>query len=345
MIKHLTNQRRALFLRVGAFAVATVLAGCSAPPQLKDKINSFNQPVNLANAQFMPSAKQLSNSDRRMRVVVFQPDEHPTVRGIGLPEVAVRDLENQLGKGGVEVVDRNLAASLDKELKLAEMNSSRGYAGPDVADFAVKMVMGNASAGSRYIEASSHRDKKGNVTYTPASWTHSGQSAMTVRVYEIPSLRLVESLDIDGNATVSDQRSDLERANWPAMMRAATQQGVRARQAKILDEFAPRGYVDSARSDGKMTIFKITLGKRSGVKPGNGVEIYSLRKSEGGLRGDAVFEEVLVAKATVSDQVADSECWVEITDEKSVKDIRRGDIARIKYDKGTFRLPSLPKLF
>jgi hypothetical protein len=328
-------RRRTLLGGCASLPLGTLLTACGGTLD-KVKVATFNSPVQLPDAAIMPTTKQLEMGDRRVRVVVFQPDDNASARGHNLPQIAVRELESQLGRT-CEIVDRSLANALDKELKLAEMSTSKGYLGPDVADFAVKLVMGVASWGAAYSQGSSYVDKKTGRTMITSrpGWTYQGRSKMTVRVYEIPSLRLVESIELEGNAQLSEQPYDLRQQAAPGLTQAATQKAVEAKSEELRNEFTPRGYITAARSNGKESIFKITMGKRAGVKPGNPVEIYTLRAGEVDLRTKKPsVEEVLIVKGKVSEQIGDSDAWITVDDAKAGAQIRRGDIVKVNFGTG-----------
>jgi hypothetical protein len=282
---------------------------------------------------------------RRTRVVVLEPEESAGNRGQGLATVATAAIQTVLGSGGVEIIDRSLATRLGQELKLAEMGGgTASYGGPDIADFAIRVVMGNAGFGSVFHEASQYKDKKGQTVYVPASYTYSARSSLTVRIYQLPSLRLVQSVNAEGTASASDQRREMNQNDGPPLMASATQAGIRAKKADVLNEFSPKGYVEQRRGKEKKTIFKVLLGKQTGSKTGDAVEIYTQRKNESLLTKKVTYDEVLVAKGRISNSLQSDSSWVIVDDPKEAARVRFGDIVKVKHSTSFFDALNLPGL-
>jgi hypothetical protein len=298
----------------------------------------------IVNADVMPSQEALSPErlNRRTRVVVMEPAESPAARGHGLPEQASAVLEAVLGKGSVEVVDRRTATRLDQEIRLIETRGGgAGYSGPEVADYAITVVMGTASYSiNAYSEASTYVDKKTGktVVVTPAGFTHSGRSVMTLRIYELPSLRMVTSIPIDASVSTTPQRDRAGAAQASSMMRAATERGIEGKRAEVLNEFAPRGYISERREKDKKSIFRALISKHTGAKQGDAVEIFTLKASKDGLTGRVATDQTLVAKGRVSNVVGDESSWVIVGDEKEAAQVRRGDIVRVRHSNSMFGL-------
>lgn len=335
LISHLTRHRatararhhRRLLLAGG---IAGLLGGCSSTAPLNP---GEWQRVPLPESEAKPATGALAGT-RRTRVVVFPTAESATARGVGLHLVAASTLESLLGKGGVEVVDRTLAAKLDEEIKLVEVRGSGTYGGPDVADFALKVVMGHAGWSNRFIEASEFKDKKGQVVRTPASHTHEASSKMTVRIYEIPSLRLVQEVGVDGSFKSDGNKTAASANDAGALMRAATERGLVARRAEVLNEFAAKGYVTERRTKGDDSIFRVMLGKASGAKAGDEVKIFSLKRNENPITKQVTFDEVMVANGRFTEVVGDSESWVRVSDAKQAGGVRLGDVAKMTHSVG-----------
>lgn len=338
-------QRRSLIVSGMALAL---LGGCAT--------NTITPPdqwpvVELEDATVMPSPAQLQDINRRTKVVVMQPTESPAARGAGLPEVASAALEALFGAGGVEVVDRRVADKLDKELKLIEIQGKQGsgsYDGPQVADYAITVVMGTATWGSTFNAAVTlPPDKKtGKVTTIPASYTYSGKSTMTLRVYQLPSLRLVASLPAEGTTSVSGQNVPAPQAQAASLMRAATEDGIIGKKAEVLNIFAPRGYISERRAKDKKNIFRALISKATGAKTGDEVEIVSLRSSVDPLTKRQLVDQTQVATGRISNVINEDSSWVIVDDEKAAASVRRGDIIKVKHSTSiwdTIKVPSVLK--
>lgn len=316
------------------------LGGCATGAKTKGAVQGM-QDVPLEDAPVMPTKLQIERAmaGSRTRVVVMQPEEVVASRGAGLPAVAIATLEQMLGRG-VEIVDRNVAGRLDAELKRAEMmggGSAPAYSGGDVADFAISVVMGAATWTSQEVAASQYIDKKtGKPVITPRSFTHGARSSMTVRVFEMPSLRLVSSIPMDSSVTVSGQPSPNTQAQGMELMRRATENAINENRGPVLNDFAPRGYATERRVKGDLSYFRTTLGKRTGAKIEQDIEIVRLQTSVDPLTKKRSVNEAIIAKGVVSDDIGDDHSYVAVKDAKEAARVRKGDVVRTKFDPSFF---------
>ena len=326
------RMRRTLLMLGGA----AFLGGCATGSKSGGAVLSL-QDAPMEDAPVMPTKLQIERamSGRRTRVVVMQPEEAAAARGAGLPAVAVATLEHMLG-AGVEIVDRSVAGRLDTELKRAEMAGSGNapaYSGGDVADYAISVVMGVAGVTSTEVPASQSVDKKtGKAVYTARSFTHRARSSMTVRVFEMPSLRLVSSVPMDSTVTALAQPSPPTPAQAFELMRKATENTINDNRGEILNDFAPRGYATERRVKGDLSYIRTTLGRRTGAKTDQEVEIVRLQTSTDPLTKKASVNEAVIATGVVSDDISDDHSYVAVTDKKEAARVRKGDIVRTKFN-------------
>ncbi len=320
-------QRRGLlaWTAVSAAASAAALAGCATPPSVDKWTDVPMERDPMAPATIDPAAVS-----RRTRVVVFPTEESPSSRGAQLHLTAAAAVEAALGTGGVEIVDRSAARKLNDELKLAEMRGAGAYGGPDVADYAVKVVMGVAAWSTEYVAASSFKGKDGKYFNTPASHTHSGRSVMTIRIYAVPSLRLVQSLAVEGKHAVTNQSYAAPQSQGGALMKAATEDGITSQKGAMLNEFAPKGYVISRRVKGKESIFRVMLGKDTGARKCDKVQIFALKQNKNPLTNAVTFDEVLRAEGSMTDSIGAGESWVHVKDKAEADQVRVGQIVRVR---------------
>jgi hypothetical protein len=308
--------------------LALAAEGCSAP-QIDDP-RSWPQ-ATMSDAEVKPNIGP-NDASRRTRVVLLLPQESASARGHGLHEVATSTLETMLSAGGVELVDRRMATRLDQELRLVEMRGGAGsYGGPEIADYAITVTMGNATWNSTFQEAQQFKDKKGNITNVPASHTHGGRSQMGIRIYSLPALQLMHSIEVDGKWSTADQRSAATSSQAPGLMRGATEDGLKSKRADILNEFSPKGYVIDRRAKADKSIFRVMLGKQTGAKAGDTVEMISLTRVENPLTRRVSFDTIVVAEGKVSNIVGEGESWVIVDNAAKASRVRRGDIVRVRH--------------
>jgi hypothetical protein len=311
------------------------LGGC-ATTTIKDDPMSWPT-VSIPKAQFMPTDDKLDPSKMgRTRVVVMPARDSPSYRGQGLADHATAGLEQLVGSTGkVEIVDRKLTDKLDNELKLIEVQgtASAGYQGPVAADFAVTVELGPSSFNSRYAQAVTLPQKdKPPIVLTPAGFVNSAKAAMTVRVYELPSLRVVMQQAVEGTMSQAGQPVQLNPSQGLNLVRDAITDGISDVKGKLLTELSPRGYVVDRRSKDKKSIFRALISREAGARQGDTVEIFNVRQNtiELGSMRRTSFEEVRVATGKVSNLVNNDFSWIIIEDEKQAAAVRQGDVVRIR---------------
>jgi hypothetical protein len=314
-----------------------VLGGC-ATTQVDDPGSWPAVPIQKA--QFMPSDEVLSDPNainRRTRVIVMQARDSASFRGQGLAEHASSGLEALLGsQGGVEVIDRKLGDKLDSELKLIEVRgtSAQGYSGPAVADYAVTVELGPSNFSSPFAEAVLLPQKdKPPIVLSPRGFVHTGKAAMTVRLYELPSMRLVLQEGLEGSITKNGQPIPLQGSQGLAFVRDAITDAIGDVKGKLLTELSPRGYIVDRRSKDKKSIFRALISRQTGAKQGDVVEIFSLRQNviEIGSVRRTTSEEVRVATGRVTNNINNDFSWIIIDDEKQAAQVRQGDVVRVRH--------------
>lgn len=319
-------------------AAPLVLAGCAGT---KVDLSKYRD-ADLKEAEVMPSRDQL-NAQRTKIVVLASDDNLPAVRGIQVGASLDRTLENELSAAFVEVVDRNLALKLADELRLAESRGSGSYSGPAVAQFAVRAKLTSAEYGATYVKAYEYTDKKGKKHVTPARFDHRAQVVGSISLYELPSLRLVLSMPINGKVDAEDPNTGANPAAGATLLRAAAEAAVLGSVHELKNVFAPKGYVVERRVDAEnRSIFKVTMGRAQGADVGNDATVFSLRRKTNALTGQEHLDEVPVVEARVSDQVAETESWIIPQDKEAAGRVRLGDFVKVKYSKASARFsPSI----
>jgi len=318
------QMRRQLVL--GSLA-AVGLTGCMATTKIEGGAAAWGE-ATLRDADMVPAS---TDPSRRTRVVVMPSDDSPAARGAGLAAVASSTLEALLGSGGAEVIDRKLADKLEQELKLAEVRGSGSYGGPDVADYAIRVVMGNAGWNSTFIAASQYKNPlTGKIDQIPASYTHSASSTMALKIYQLPTLKLVEQMDASGKLNLTSQQRAAGPGDAIGLMRGATDAGIKGKKNEVLNEFAPKGYITEKRikAKDKKSIFRVQLGKNTGAKQGDKVEIWTLQKV------GSSFDEVSLGTGVMSNIIGNDGSWILVEDEKVANRVRKFDYVKVKMGGG-----------
>lgn len=308
------------------------LSGCATT--IKDLAAYKNAP--MSEADIMPTPEQFES--KRTKVVIFEADDSAvTRRNANAGSVMSRTMEAKLSDGGVEIIDRNMAPKLRDEITLSEAKGSGSYSGPAVANFALKSIVNNADYSNYFNQASRYCDSKTGKCYvTPANCVHSGRMNGSIRIYAIPSLQLIDTINVKGYASVTTETPYCDNSGDRAgeMIRKAVEDGVVSSRTELQNLFAPKGYVVEKRVSGDKVIFKVMFGKAQGAKSQDKLNFFTVRKDENAITKKVDFEEVKIMEGTISDLVSDSYCWVVPNDLNMAKRIRLGDYVKVEYKKG-----------
>jgi len=324
---------RERFFYALALSGLLVLGGCASS---EVSLSEFSNDAPLQSADRLPSEADL-NRQGRAKVVVFEAEDSnlDRARRAQAATTLTRAVEEMLGANGAEVIDRSIATKLGQELQLAEVKGVGGYDGPSLANFAVKPSITLAEYASEYVAASSYTDKKGKTYTTPASYSHKANVNISLRVYEIPSLRPLKTLN--GRGSNSQSTSDRGSQDLSvSMVRAASQNALKDVQADLLNLFAPKGYVLGKREKKGKSIFRISIGSEQGIIPGNRVVFFSERESVHPITKKVGYDKIPLAEGTVSNLVTGGEAWVIPEDEEKSRRIRLGDQIEVIHKKSTW---------
>jgi len=324
---------RTMLKTVPLLMAVAIMGGCAT--NIKD-LNAYKD-TPLSDTEMMPSKEQMFAG--RTKVLVFEADDRAVrsvLRGAGL--VKTQKIQEVLEGASVEIVDRNLAQKLQEEIALAEAkgDGSVTYEGPEVAGVAVSSVVSNVGYGSVYVPAS--RIKLfGKDVNIPETCTYTGTANGALKVYAVPSLRLMGNFNLKGSSSTVDFaqcRDDNQRAM--SLQRKAVEDLVHARRADIKNMFAPKGYVVEKRVSGDKVIFKVMVGKALGAVSQDKLTFYTLRKTENRLTKQVSIEEVPLLEGVISDRIADDHSWVVVKEAAKANQIRMGDFVKVVYKKGMF---------
>ncbi len=324
-----------------AITAALQLTACgTSAPTVRDAGAYVGAP--LLDAEVMPVINE-ERSNLKV-VVVDAPDGvDPLARQAQLGKLLTKSVEELLSGRGVEVVDDALAPALDDALRKAEAVSGgggSGYAGPKVAKYAIKPVVASSNYGAVYKAAFQFYDKKGNAYTTPAGYDHSASVSTIVRVYEMPSLRLVGTASAKGSASFTDPRQAANQGAGASLLKQAMADAVKNGSVDLLNMFSSRGYVVQRRihNEKKTSAFQVSMGTADGLKAGDKVEIYSVRPAESSmLKSAPTHEEIFVASGVVSGMLlTDATAWIVLDEEELAVKVRRGDLVKQKHAKKGF---------
>jgi hypothetical protein len=324
-------------LSVAAALTLLSLMACSSAPTGKDVASYVSAP--LADAEVMP----VINEDREnTKVVVVDGADgsQALARQAQLGKQLTKAVEQTLGGRNIEIVDDALAPTLDESLRKAEaLSTSAGasYAGPKVAKFAIKPAVLNSSYSAVYHAATGAVGATllAKLAASPAGYEHRASVAAVVRVYELPTLRLVGAVNAEGSASVTDAAQAANATTGTALLSEAAADAIRSATPELLNLFSSKGFIVQRRihSEHKTSAFQISMGRVDGLAPGDRVEIYTLRPNDHAmLKSAPAHEEVPVGSGIVTTmQFTDASAWIVLDEESDAPKVHRGDVVKQKH--------------
>lgn len=311
----------------------SLVSGCAT------QINDFGsyRPAPITDTDVMPSPEQLEA--KRTKVLVFEADDKAVRDRLNNAGVLMaRKIEEVLLQSSVEIVDRSLAMRLRDEIALAEAkgDGSTTYSGPEVASVAVRSFITNVGAGSKFTPASQY-EYKGKIYQVAHYCNYTGYATGGMRIYEVPSLRLMGTFAMKGNVSMSESaycRND--QSVLLGLARQAVEDSVNSKRVDIKNMFAPKGYVVEKRVMGKNVIFKVMVGKTHSAASQDKLTFYTVQKNENRLIKKVEFEEVPITTGVLSNQIGEDFAWIIPDNLDKARQIRLGDFVKIVYKKGFF---------
>ena len=308
-----------------------LLSGCAT------KIGSLSayKPVSLEPADIMPSKTQLKEGTTK--VILFKVDDSrfSAARNAGLGQSIAVDLTKKLSRGGgVEVIDRTAATSLENEIRLAELSGTGDNVELSVASFALKPEISGASFGSHYTAPVEWTDKEGKKHVTPGFYTYTGNVSGLVKIFGIPSMKVLRVVSFAGQATSRETigRGSRRKTFDASLMISAATRALTNARPELLTFLAPKGYVLSKRMKDDETIVQISLGSAKGVKQDDSVVIYTMYSEVNPLTGEPETQEIPIAEGVVTEHVTGNRAWVLIDEEDPSHRIRLGDYTKKQYE-------------
>lgn len=314
--------------------VVILLVGCT--PTISN-LGEY-QPCPIEPCSYMPTPEQLKSS--KIKVVIFPLSEGDIdfAKQAKLGSTMAGLLENQLAGGAVEIIDRNSAQKLQKEVKLAEMNKAGSYSGPAVADYAISGAIDNTTFDHDFNEAYTTTDKKGNTYYNSAKFNYKAAVTGKIRIYELPSLRIVKTITFSDTATKSEETksaSDYKRRD-DNLVGTAGSGAIKSARVELQNFFAKKGYVLERRAKEKVTIYKISLGSDDDLKTGDTCQIFTINKTVNPITQEETPEDFLLGEGKVSNLIANNYAWIVVDETKLHAPVRLGDYVKVKYVKNLF---------
>lgn len=341
--------------KIHALLLVFLLGSCATTIKNFDKYEKQF----MSKTSYMPSAENLEGKSPKVVVFAFEENDNEIAKNAALGKTIANNVESVLTQDRlIELVDRNSAEKLKKEIALSEANKTGSYKGPKIADYAISGAISNADFTSKYSAGSTYIDPKSmQAVSVPPKYTYSSSVSGNIKIYELPSLTVIENIDFSG----AQSRSENVRQNGglsfgalqvggqqldgttrdDGLVRKAGEDAIEEAKSALKNAFAKKGYILEKRTfDGK-AIFKITLGSQDGIKQDDDFEVIGQFEVENAISGATDVERRTIATGKVADQIHGKTAWVVINEKEKNNSIRLGDAVKIKYKKN--QLESLMK--
>lgn len=313
------------------------------------KIKHFDkyQKAEMPKTDIMPTEDQLKKSIPSV-VVLALDDEADSSKKANLGLYLSNSIQDALVSAKlVSIVSRDKAGKLSEEIKLAEMSSSKSISIPTNANYAITGSVTLTDLSSTMVSQSS--DNGGGALGIIASqinkkyyYLYTANVSSNIKVYELPSLKLISSSTFDGEAKRQDQakvdgniiNKKIEDAKTydASLFKEAAKNAITKNISTLKDVFARTGYVVEKRTfDGKI-IFKITLGKNDGIKHGDNVTVFQSAIVKDELTNRTNVDVVQLGIARISDIISSEYSWI-VIDAEIANKVKLGDAVKIYYTK------------
>lgn len=308
----------------------------------------------LSKTAFMPTKENLEGAAPKIAVFALDENNNQTSIQAGLGESMANNIENIISQNRLgEIVDRKATLKLQKEVALAELNKTGSYKGPIVADYAISGAISNAGFTSKYTAGFFYPNPKtGQVITVPPKYTYSADIAGNLKIYELPSLSVVESIEFSDKTSRSENVQQDGGLDWGGLqiggkkvgaakqddnlVRKTGSDAIKDIEIEIKNFFAKKGYILEKRVRDKKVIFKISLGSLDGIKQSDKFEITGKYESQNAITEESEVERRVITDGVVTDKIDPKTAWVILKDDKKVNSVRLGDVVRMKYQRSGF---------
>lgn len=319
--------------KIGLSLLCLLTISCA--PTIK-QFDSYKK-APMLQAKSMPSEEAVEGQPVRVAIFELETNDIKLAQNTKLGSSLAVDIESILTKDKlVDLVDRKASVKLQKEVALAEMKSDKTYTGPAVADYIISGAISRTNFTSQYIAAQhTFNVESGTYSYTPPKWNYVSEVGGNIKIYEIPSLGIVRTFEIDGKSNMSENAKSKTSAKTEDayLIKEASRDGLKHIKIDLKNFFAKKGYILEKRVLSNHTIFKISLGSKDGMKQGTKLVLYSKKAEENSITGSQEIIERKIAEAKIADIINAKSSWIIIKNKKDVEKIRLGDIVKVEYKK------------
>lgn len=296
------------------------------------------KPVTMAKAAVFPTSAQLEN--RPYKVVVFDVNDKNLAlsREAQSGSTATTELIRQISKSNAVIVRQ---AGLEG-LKNAIDAQRTDYIAPEGVDYAVTGNFTVAKYTKEYVEAKHRKDKDGKPYVIDPYCAHGTLLQGTISIYDVKTMRLAHSFAVSAgshkSATMRVNQShscrSLPRKEITTFLWSNGASAVKREDVQLKNFFRPKGYVLERRVKGDESIFKISIGKSSGVVADQDAVFYTVDGDRDPVTGIVMNQaQNEIGEGTVSDKIQEKHSWVLVKDKDVASKIKHGDVVKVVFGK------------
>jgi hypothetical protein len=315
------------------------VASCSTTIKDFDKY----QKSPLLRTEFAPDPNSIYKPVPTTIILPFKNGDENS-KSISANSIAENEVANILVSNKlVTLQDRKNLKTLNDEIKLSEIQNSKS-AELRAVDFAIEGEVSSVAFSSQYQDARYNDD---GSLFRPERYIYTASVRGSITVYELPSLRVVDTIPFTGqdysyeevkDSGISYKSFKLSNKNNAKqfdanLARRTLDLAIRQNAYRLKSVFAKTGYVVEKRTLGNKAIFLISLGSNDGIGQETKVQIIQKYQDLNALTGKTETLERAIARGTVADKTEGTKTWIVLDDEKMATSIKLGDVVKIVYTK------------
>ena len=341
--------------------IALFLFSCS--PTIKDFDKFKTQPLKMD--KYLPEKESLKKNKIVVAILDFCTTNSLIANNLGLGNIISSKIENVLVKNrNIQILDRKIANKLKGYIKDGNLKTiPNDVLGNISLDYIITVSFDKAETSKRYVnkltgnviggilinttncgnskscETGRNIGNAMNVADTvvnPGYWIYNGEVAGNIKIYDVSTMLLIESITFNGSSEMVEDVSLLannnsnKNGNISAIIKHALDDSLITSKNRLHNIFIYNGYILEKRAyDGK-TIFRINLGSNDGLAMGDKFKVYSIENNYNPITDENTPEEIEIGTGVVSNIISHNNAWVIIDDKKTIDKIRLGNIVKIK---------------
>ena len=325
---------RACSRRAALLGAAALVAAC-ASTEIGDP-NDYGA-VELNRVYPYPSAEELAQQKTEVVLTTHYTTELPA-KIVGASMTLVQqDLLRVLDEAGARVVDRSLDDLRSVRREISAQSKRRRGTGMDV-NWVLISRMARYEHSAHYDPPSGMFKSKEELIAEPGTCTHTALVEVDIKAIVLPTDDVARATFTLKNSHEIEQ-DDFEEscpfdgAHKQALLDETLAEALPCLTVPLKNQFAPRGYIEEHRvsSAGDTHIFKTSLGKRNGARPGLELSVFRVQYMTT-RDGRQDREEHRIGKALITDQIGNDYSWVAVNPNDLEQQILAGDLVRAVYE-------------